>query len=144
MNELQVFVNKECGEIRALKQGNEVWFVAADICKALDIGNTSQAMARLDDDEKTTLISNEGRQLNIVSESGLYSLVLSSRKKEAKTFKRWVTHEVLPSIRKTGGYNSQVSDEYKQKRLEVMMINAKAQLMKEQNKRIELLIKNPE
>ena len=64
--------------------------------------------------------------------------------KEAKTFKRWITHEVLPEIRKTGGYNSQQSDEYKQKRLEVMMINAKARLMKEQNKRIELMIKNPE
>ena len=144
MNELQVFTNSECGEIRAMQRDNEAWFVAADICKALDIGNPSQAVSRLDEDEKTTLISNEGRQMNIISESGLYSLVLSSRKKEAKAFKRWVTHEVLPSIRKTGGYNSQQSDEYKAKRLEVMMINAKARLMKEQNKRIEMLIKNPE
>lgn len=144
MNDLQVFTNEECGEIRVLKHYGEAWFVAADVCKALEIGNTSQAMSRLDDDEKTTLISNEGRQLNIVSESGLYSLVLSSRKKEAKTFKRWITHEVLPSIRKTGGYNSQQSDEYKAKRLEVMMMNAKARLMKEQNRRIELIIKNPD
>lgn len=144
MNQLQVFTNKDCGEIRALKRDGEVWFVAADVCKALDIGNPSQAIKRLDEDERYTLISNEGRQMNIVSESGLYSLVLSSRKKEAKTFKRWVTHEVLPSIRKTGGYNSQVSDEYKQKRLEAMMMNAKARLMKEQNRRIELIIKNPD
>lgn len=144
MNNLQVFTNEECGEIRVLKQYGEAWFVAADVCKALEIGNTSQAMSRLDDDEKTTLISNEGRQLNIVSESGLYSLVLSSRKKEAKTFKRWITHEVLPSIRKTGGYNSKQSDEYKTKRLEVMMMNAKARLMKEQNRRMELIIKNPD
>lgn len=144
MNELQVFTNSEYGEIRVMQKDNEAWFVAADVCKALEIGNPSQAVSRLDEDEKTTLISNEGRQMNIISESGLYSLVLSSRKKEAKTFKRWVTHEVLPSIRKTGGYNSQQSDEYKAKRLEVMMINAKARLMKEQNKRIELMIKNPE
>ena len=144
MNELKVFTNEECGEIRAMKRDGEAWFVAVDVCKALEIGNPSQAVKRLDEDERCTLISNEGRQMNIVSESGLYSLVLSSRKKEAKTFKRWITHEVLPEIRKTGGYNSQQSDEYKQKRLEIMMINAKARLMKEQNKRIELMIKNPE
>ena len=144
MNQLQVFTSEECGEIRVLKRNNEAWFVAADVCRILEIGNTSQAMSRLDDDEKTTLISNEGRQMNIISESGLYSLVLSSRKKEAKVFKRWVTHDVLPSIRKTGGYNASVSDEYKQKRLEVMMMNAKARLMKEQNRRIDLMIKNPD
>lgn len=144
MNELQVFTSKECGEIRVLKRNGEVWFVAVDVCKALDINNARQAVTRLDDDEKCTVISNDGRQMNIVSESGLYSLVLSSRKKEAKTFKRWVTHDILPEIRKTGGYNSQVSEEYKQKRLEAMMMNAKARLMKEQNRRIELMIKNPD
>lgn len=144
MNELQVFTSKECGEIRVLKRNGEAWFVAVDVCKALDINNARQAVTRLDDDEKCTVISNDGRQMNIVSESGLYSLVLSSRKKEAKTFKRWVTHDILPEIRKTGGYNSQVSEEYKQKRLEAMMMNAKARLMKEQNRRIELMIKNPD
>jgi prophage antirepressor-like protein len=144
MNELQVFTNKECGEIRVLKRNGEAWFVAVDVCKALDINNARQAVTRLDDDEKCTVISNDGRQMNIVSESGLYSLVLSSRKKEAKTFKRWVTHDILPEIRKTGGYNSRQSDEFKAKRLEIMMINAKARLLKEQNKHIELMIKNPE
>jgi prophage antirepressor-like protein len=89
MNELQVFTNKECGEIRALKRNGEAWFVAVDVCKALDINNARQAVTRLDDDEKCTVISNDGRQMNIVSESGLYSLVLSSRKKEAKTFKKF-------------------------------------------------------
>lgn len=142
MNELQVFTSEECGEIRVLKRNNEAWFVAVDVCRILEIGNTSQAMSRLDDDEKTTLISNEGRQMNIISESGLYSLVLSSRKKEAKAFKRWVTHDVLPSIRKTGGYNASVSDEYKAKRLEIMAMNAKARIMREQNKRLESLIKS--
>lgn len=142
MNELQVFTSEECGEIRVLKRDNAAWFVAVDVCKCLEINNARQAVTRLDDDEKTTVISNDGRQMNIISESGLYSLVLSSRKKEAKAFKRWVTHDVLPSIRKTGGYNASVSDEYKAKRLEIMAMNAKARIMREQNKRLESLIKS--
>ena len=144
MNELQVFTSKECGEIRVLKRNGEAWFVAVDVCKALDINNARQAVTRLDDDEKCTVISNDGRQMNIVSESGLYSLVLSSRKKEAKTFKRWVTHDILPEIRKTGGYNPEQSDAYKTKRLEIMAMNAKARIMKEQNKRLEIMLKNNE
>lgn len=85
------------------------WFVAADVCSTLGIGNVSQALSRLDADEKT-LISNEGapaggpQSLNLINESGLYSLILGSRKPEARAFKRWVTHEVLPAIRKTGRY----------------------------------------
>lgn len=142
MNELQVFTSEECGEIRVLKRDNEAWFVAVDVCKCLEINNARQAVTRLDDDEKTTVISNDGRQMNIISESGLYSLVLSSRKKEAKAFKRWVTHDVLPSIRKTGGYNASVSDEYKAKRLEIMAMNARARQMKEENKRLEALLKS--
>lgn len=106
-NELQIFNHPQFGEIRAVEINGEPWFVAADICKSLSIGNPSQAMARLDDDE-TTLISNEGAynssMLNVVSEAGLYSLVLGSRKNEAKAFKRWVVHEVLPAIRKHGAY----------------------------------------
>lgn len=87
----------------------EPWFVAADVCSVLAISNVSQALSRLDGDEKT-LISNEGggqagpQSLNLINEPGLYALVLSSRKAEAKRFKRWVTHEVLPSIRRTGRY----------------------------------------
>ena len=87
----------------------EPWFVAADVCSVLAISNVSQALSRLDGDEKT-LISNEGgsqagpQSLNLINEPGLYALVLSSRKAEAKRFKRWVTHEVLPTIRRTGRY----------------------------------------
>lgn len=103
MNELQIFSNPAFGEIRETDQNGEPWFVAADVCRALDIGNPTQAIARLDSDE-STLISNEGREMNIISEPGLYALVLGSRKPEAKAFKRWVTHEVIPSIRRTGGY----------------------------------------
>ena len=87
----------------------EPWFVAADVCSTLGIGNVSQALSRLDGDEKT-LISNEGApaggppSLNLINEPGLYTLVLGSRKPEAKRFKRWVTHQVLPAIRRTGSY----------------------------------------
>lgn len=90
-------------QIRVLNIDGEPWFVAADVCIVLEVGNPTQALTRLDDDE-VTLISNEGRQTNIVSESGLYALVLGSRKPQAKPFKRWVTREVIPSIRKTGSY----------------------------------------
>lgn len=83
----------------------EPWFVAADVCSALDVKNVSQAVARLDDDERSMF--NIGRQgdVSIINESGLYSLILGSRKPEAKKFKKWVTSEVLPSIRKTGSYS---------------------------------------
>ena len=85
----------------------EPWFVAADVCRALELERTNRALSRLDDDEKGThsVSTPGGRQMmSIVSESGLYALVLSSRKPEAKALKRWITHEVIPSIRKTGGY----------------------------------------
>ncbi len=95
--------------LRVVMREGEPWFVAADVCAALTVGNPSQALTRLDDDEKT-LISNEGQEfqgaptMTVINESGLYSLILSSRKPEAKKFKKWVTSEVLPAIRKTGGY----------------------------------------
>ena len=86
----------------------EPWFIAADVCRALDINNVSDAVARLDEDELTLIKTISGvqtREMNAISEAGLYALVLSSRKSEAKKFKRWVTHEVIPTIRKTGGYS---------------------------------------
>ena len=80
----------------------------SDVAKALGLGNSSQAIAKLDDDEKSGVIISDphGREqvTRFISESGLYALVLSSRKPEAKAFKRWITHEVIPAIRKTGGY----------------------------------------
>ena len=107
MNELQIFKNNEFGEIRTVTQNNEPWFVATLFLRALDISNTSQALTRLDDDEKNTIILNEGignPNKSIVSEYGLYNLILASRKKEAKKFKRWITHDVIPTIRKHGAY----------------------------------------
>ena len=109
-NEIQVFWKEGFGEIRTAKIDGEPWFVAADVCNALDIGNPSQAISKLDADEKlNTLISNEGNKrgnpnMTVVNEPGLYTLVLGSRKPEAKAFKRWITHEVIPAIRKTGTY----------------------------------------
>lgn len=104
MNEMQVFQNPEFGEIRTLHIDGDPWFVAADVCRVLEIQNATQALDRLDADERSMF--NIGRQGNgnIVNESGLYSLVLGSRKPEAKTFKRWITKEVIPSIRKHGAY----------------------------------------
>lgn len=92
-------------ELRTYLIEDEPWFTAADVCDILGIGNVSQAMTRIDDDERT-LIPNEGHAtpINVVSEAGLFTLILGSRKPEARAFKRWVTHEVLPSIRRTGAY----------------------------------------
>ncbi|MDI9889930.1 phage antirepressor KilAC domain-containing protein [Microbacterium sp. IEGM 1404] len=98
-------------ELFAVLVDGEPWFKVADVCRILDIGNPSMAAARLDEDE-VTLISTEGRpQTNFVSEAGLFGLILGSRKPEARAFKRWVTHEVLPSIRRTGAYVAQETPE---------------------------------
>lgn len=105
--ELKVFKNPEFGQIRVIEQNKGLWFIVADVCRILEIGNPSDAVSRLDSDERT-LVSIEGasngKPVNAVNESGLYTLVLSSRKPEAKKFKRWITHEVIPSIRKYGAY----------------------------------------
>jgi prophage antirepressor-like protein len=91
-------------QLNVIQQNEEAWFNAKDVCFLLEIQNVTQAVNRLDEDERSMF--NIGRQgeTNFINESGLYSLVLSSRKPEAKQFKRWITHEVLPAIRKHGGY----------------------------------------
>ena len=98
--------------IRTATINNEPWFVAKDVCDALGISNPTDALKRLDDDERARF--NLGRQgeANIVNEPGLYSLILASRKPEAKAFKRWITHEVLPAIRRDGGYISPSASEH--------------------------------
>lgn len=106
-NKLTVFNNEEFGDIRVVEINSEPWFVAADVCRALELTDTSKSVGRLESDEKgTNLIRTPGGEQNllVVSEPGLYSLIMSSRKPEAKAFKRWITHEVIPSIRKHGGY----------------------------------------
>ncbi len=96
--------------IRVMERAGEPWFVAGDVCDALTISNTGDALSRLDEDEKDDIAITDAigrmQQTGVVSESGLYSLILTSRKPEAKRFKKWVTTEVLPSIRKTGQYRN--------------------------------------
>lgn len=108
-----VAFNFESSNVRVtMGENGEPMFVAADVCQALTIDNHRNVLARLDDDEKgvQSMDTPGGRQeLATVNESGLYSLILTSRKPEAKRFKRWVTHEVLPSIRRTGSYVSAAS-----------------------------------
>ncbi|MEW0951641.1 BRO family protein [Acinetobacter baumannii] len=105
MNNVSVF-NFNQNEVRTIvKEDGEIWFVLSDVCNVLEIGNPSDAARRLDNDEVTLdIIEGNHRPTNLVNESGLYSLVLTSRKPEAKQFKKWVTSDVLPSIRKNGGY----------------------------------------
>lgn len=105
---LPVAFSFDSQQIRTIEQEGSVWFLAADVCSALELGNTTAAIKRLDDDE-VALISIKGYtpgndQVNFINESGLYSLILGSRKPDARRFKKWVTSEVLPEIRKTGSY----------------------------------------
>jgi hypothetical protein len=98
--------------VRVMDRDGQPWFVAADVCRVLELSNPSMACEGLDEDEKMTLSNTEGhsgqrggaRQIGIISESGLYALIFKSRKAEARKFRRWVTSEVLPAIRRTGGY----------------------------------------
>lgn len=111
MSEIQTFASDEFGTIRTtMDEKGEPWFVASDVCASLDLANVTNAVKRLDKDE-LTLISIKGHNVNAVNEPGLYSLVLGSKKPEARAFKRWVTHEVLPAIRRQGGYMVAREDE---------------------------------
>lgn len=108
MNEIQTFTSDQFGQVRAVRsEVGEPMFVAKDVCAALGLGNSRQALSRLDDDEKGVISTDTPggeQQMQAVNEAGLYVLVLSSRKPEARAFKRWVTHEVLPALRRDGGY----------------------------------------
>lgn len=111
---IQVFENAAFGTIRTLTEDGEPWFVASDIAKALGYRMASDMNRRLDDDEKgTRSVRTPGgtQEMTVISEAGLYSAVLGSKLPEAKAFKRWVTHEVLPAIRRDGGYMAAKPDE---------------------------------
>ena len=112
MEELQIFSNAEFGEVRTLILNNEPWFVGKDAAGILSYKDTADAIKRhVDDDDKLTrrfTDSGQSREMYIINESGLYSLILSSKLPTAKKFKRWVTSEVLPAIRRTGAYGVQV------------------------------------
>lgn len=107
---LQIFEYENGHNVRTTTIDREIWFYAVDVCEILDIKNPSDAISKLDNDEKATLANSEGQHgmgaqsYNIINESGLYHLIFTSRKEEAQKFRKWVTSEVLPSIRKKGGY----------------------------------------
>jgi len=103
-NQIQIF-NFNSSAVRVIEKDGHPWWVAKDVCEVLDLSNPTVALQRLDNDEvaKFNLGGLHG-EANIVNEFGLYSLILGSRKPDAKQFKRWITHEVIPSIRKTGSY----------------------------------------
>ena len=109
-NEIQIFNNTEFGSVRTLTINDEPWFVGKDVASALGYSNPRDALAkRVDTDDKGVANCDTlggGQDMTIINESGLYSLILSSKLPKAKEFKRWVTSEVLPSIRKNGGYIS--------------------------------------
>ena len=106
VTELPTIFTYENREVKTIEKNGEPWFVAKDICDVLEVRNPSDALSRLDDEEKSSIILNDrtssggNPNVAIINESGMYSLVLSSRKPEAKVFKKWVPNSVLPSIRK--------------------------------------------
>lgn len=109
MNELRIFTNSEFGKMRSIQIDGEPWFVGKDVAAALGYENTRDALAKhVDEEDKNTVAIRDGIQGNpnmvIINESGVYSLIFGSKLEGAKRFKRWVTNEVLPSIRKTGSY----------------------------------------
>ena len=104
MNDLQIFENSEFGEIRTITKDNEPMFCLADVCKALELTNSRSVADRLEDDERCKLDLPRQGETWFVTESGLYAVILRSDKPNAKKFRKWVTGEVLPSIRKNGGY----------------------------------------
>lgn len=107
MNELQKAFNYSGHEVKTIVIDNQPWFVAKDVSDVLGFRDPYTATRGLDDDEKllhTLFVSGQNRETTVINESGLYSLILKSNKEEAKQFKKWITHEVLPTIRKTGGY----------------------------------------
>lgn len=137
MNELMIFENEQFGNIRAIEKEGQPWFVAADVCRALELDDTGRATARLDEDELTRIKIVSGgqkREVIAVNEPGLYSLILGSRKPEAKAFKRWITHEVLPSIRKHGNYSLKRKDPTKASLAEAALNNSRARLAAEWHK----------
>lgn len=104
MNSIQIFNSNEFGEIRTITKDDEPMFCLADVCKALEMSNPTMVAQRLDDDERTKLDLGRQGETNFITESGLYAVILRSDKPNAKKFRKWVTSEVLPSIRKNGGY----------------------------------------
>lgn len=129
MNQLEIFKNREFGEIRTVVIDGEPWFVGKDVAEALGYSNTRDALAThvMDEDKNTVVISDGKRRGNpnqvIINESGLYALIFGSKLDSAKRFKHWVTSEVLPQIRRTGTYQKPMTpQEMMRVQLGMMMV----------------------
>ena len=145
---IQVFNNTEFGEIRTMEINGEPWFVGKDIATALGYAKPENAVSNhVDSEDKTsTLIQGSGSNYKskaiIINESGMYSLILGSKLEGAKRFKRWVTSEILPSIRKTGAYaTDSAAAEYKTRELRIREMNAQARLINAETRRLTVLQK---
>lgn len=140
MNEVAVF-NYESQQVRSMVKSDEPWFVLSDVCKVLAINHIKDTVKRLDEDEVglTEVIDRLGRkqQTYIINESGLYAVILRSDKPQAKPFRKWVTSEVLPSIRKTGGYSVKPADDM----LQIQRLQAETDNMNAKTKNAQLLYK---
>lgn len=133
MNEVKVFTNEKFGEIRTVEIHGDVWFVLADICKALELTNPTVVANRLDEDERTKFKLGRQGETTIINESGLYNVILRSDKPQAKAFRKWVASEVLPSIKKHGAYMTEQTLE-KALTSPDFLIQLATQLKKEQEK----------
>lgn len=114
MTGIQIFKNEQFGEVRTIAKDGEPWFVANDICKVLGHTNSRVAVAALDEDEKgVSKVYTLGgeQQMTVVNEAGMYQLVIRSNLPAAKAFKRWITHEVIPTIRRHGAYATETTIE---------------------------------
>ncbi len=144
--QVQVFDNREFGSIQAIEIDHEPWFVAKGVCEILELGNPRSSLALLDEDEKGVhSVDTPGgsQNMTIISEPGLYALILKSRKPQAKSFKRWVTHEVIPSIRRHGMYATPQAAEAMLADPDVMIATLQA-LKAERAKAAELAAANAE
>lgn len=136
MNELRIFNNTDFGDVRTVEQDGGIWFVGKDVAEALGYSNPSNAViSHVDDEDKLRTqikYAGQNREVSIINESGLYSLVLSSKLPSAKAFKRWITSEVIPSIRKTGSYNkpSKQPTTQQEQRAKAMLLNAQSRQCK--------------
>lgn len=136
MNELRIFNNADFGDIRTVEQDGGIWFVGKDVAEALGYSNPSNAViSHVDDEDKLRTqikYAGQNREVSIINESGLYSLVLSSKLPSAKAFKRWITSEVIPSIRKTGSYSKpqKQATTQQEQRAKAMLLNAQSRQCK--------------
>lgn len=154
MNEIKIFENSEFGTLRGVEIDGESWLVGKDVAERLGYSNPRDALARhVDDEDKNTVAFHDGTSGNpnvtVINESGLYALVLGSKLPNAKRFRRWVTSEVLPAIRKTGGYiageNDMTDDELLARALNVMKIKLEqreAQLHRAEAEKSKLQVEN--